>query len=355
MGQFKPMVKMETTEPSVILKMKKGGHATLKGMKSGGKSEDGHKSMKKMMDGGVMDALASTPALVGRPALNSIVAAPRRPKMNERRMAMAPRKALRGAAPMGGVPPAMAGNMPMKKGGEADDMAQDKAMIKKAMKQHDSQEHKGGKGTKLALKKGGKSAGYKTGGVVKGQGGFATGGVVDGQGGFKNGGKSSKKAFATGGTVNSGKPVAMQEGRKPVPSPVSISKLAGTYKGGGKVAPNNKSLQRDNDAEFAPTMRSAKADSNLKYGSPKRMAGGGSVSDKESEMANRAFDNHYTTEKADNEADKKMMTDALMFLPRQAKKAFNSLTGQGAVTTTEREVSKTVSPPSEKRKNGGRA
>jgi hypothetical protein len=35
------------------------------------------------------------------------------------------------------------------------DMAQDKAMIKKAFKQHDTQEHKGGKGTKLALKKGG--------------------------------------------------------------------------------------------------------------------------------------------------------------------------------------------------------
>jgi hypothetical protein len=35
------------------------------------------------------------------------------------------------------------------------DMGQDKAMIKKAFKQHDMQEHKGGKGTKLALKKGG--------------------------------------------------------------------------------------------------------------------------------------------------------------------------------------------------------
>ena len=35
------------------------------------------------------------------------------------------------------------------------DMAQDKAMIKKAFKQHDKQEHKGGKGTKLTLKKGG--------------------------------------------------------------------------------------------------------------------------------------------------------------------------------------------------------
>ena len=35
------------------------------------------------------------------------------------------------------------------------DLAQDKAMIKKAIKQHDAQEHKGGKGTKLSLKKGG--------------------------------------------------------------------------------------------------------------------------------------------------------------------------------------------------------
>jgi hypothetical protein len=35
------------------------------------------------------------------------------------------------------------------------DTAQDKAMIKKAFKQHDAQEHKGGKGTTLKLKKGG--------------------------------------------------------------------------------------------------------------------------------------------------------------------------------------------------------
>jgi len=39
------------------------------------------------------------------------------------------------------------------------DMAQDKAIIKKAFKQHDSQEHKGGKGTKLALKRGGPTSG----------------------------------------------------------------------------------------------------------------------------------------------------------------------------------------------------
>ena len=36
-----------------------------------------------------------------------------------------------------------------------DDLKQDKAMIKKAFKEHDAQEHKGGKGTKITLKKGG--------------------------------------------------------------------------------------------------------------------------------------------------------------------------------------------------------
>lgn len=55
--------------------------------------------------------------------------------------------------------PPMAASGMMKKGGKVEgdkaDMAQDKAMIKKAFKQHDSQEHPGGKGTTLKLKKGG--------------------------------------------------------------------------------------------------------------------------------------------------------------------------------------------------------
>lgn len=50
---------------------------------------------------------------------------------------------------------------------DKEDIKQDKAIIKKAFKMHDKQEHKGGKGTKLdALKKGGKvkkmAAGGKT-------------------------------------------------------------------------------------------------------------------------------------------------------------------------------------------------
>jgi len=48
------------------------------------------------------------------------------------------------------------------------DMKQDKAMIKKAFKQHDKQEHKGGKGTTLKLKKGG-AACYAKGGKTDAQ------------------------------------------------------------------------------------------------------------------------------------------------------------------------------------------
>lgn len=46
------------------------------------------------------------------------------------------------------------------------DKAQDKAMISKAFKQHDAQEHKGGKGTNLKLAKGGKAKRYGEGGDV---------------------------------------------------------------------------------------------------------------------------------------------------------------------------------------------
>jgi hypothetical protein len=83
----------------------------------------------------------------------------------------------------------------MKKGGMASDAkedtkmdkAQDKAMIKKAFKQHDAQEHKGGKGTKLALKKGGMACAPKK--MARG-GGIETKGKTKGKMvTMKNGGK----------------------------------------------------------------------------------------------------------------------------------------------------------------------
>ena len=66
----------------------------------------------------------------------------------------------------------------MKKGGMAKsdakedmkmDKTQDKAMIKKAFKQHDAQEHKGGKGTTLKLAKGGSFRSSADGCATKGK------------------------------------------------------------------------------------------------------------------------------------------------------------------------------------------
>jgi hypothetical protein len=416
MGQFKPMVKMMTTEPTVELKLKKGGHVN---MKKGGKAESGHKKMA--MGGGAMDALAGTPALIGRPAVNAPVRAPGKPSMSSRRKAMMAKKPA--TTPSGtAMPPP-----PMKKGGKAcaeggETKATHKAEmskmkgLEKELKSHESKPaskgHKGLKTGGVALgnaggfKKGGKIAKFakggvagngiintekqggkyrdtlmhtaeytgkssgKTGDVKMGNGGgYKTGGVALGNaGGYKAGGKTSKKAYAAGGTVNSGRPVAMPEGRKPVPSPVRINQLAGTYKNGGRATPAEARLLKNNAAENATAMRQAKVQSNMKYGSYKKFAGGGATSDKEMDMSKGAYDAHYAREKAQNEADRKRMEEAMMFLPRQAKKAFESLTGRGAMSdkemgmpssmkgqgsVTEREKSITVTPAGKKR--GGRA
>jgi len=206
------------------------------------------------MDGGYMPMQSTMPAQA-MPARGGLApaASPMAPSMMARRRAMMAK-------------PAMNPTM-MKKGGKADDMGQDKAMIKKAFKQHDMQEHKVGS-TKLKLKHGGK---FATGGVVNGQGGFKDGGIIKSVqgstkmstakpdhspantggvklgngGGYKTGGVakangggykmggSTKKAYATGGTVDTGKPVAMP--KKPASKPVANTMQSGTFAKGGKV------------------------------------------------------------------------------------------------------------------------
>jgi hypothetical protein len=212
MGQFKPMVKMETTEPTVELKLKRGGVVK---MKNGGSTT---KAKKMAMGGGAMEMMAGTPALVGRPAVNAPVQAPGKPSMAARRKAMMAKKPMGMGTPSGPAMPAGNPGLPaMKEGGKAD-MAQDKAMIKKAFKQHDSQEHMGGKGTNLKLKKGGMKK-YASGGSIPSEttsGSYdttlmhqakkdtasGTGGVKLGNGGgYKRGGKALK--MATGGAIPS--------------------------------------------------------------------------------------------------------------------------------------------------------
>lgn len=222
MGQFKPMVKMETTEPSVELKLAKGGAVK---MKKGGMAEGGHKKMA--MGGGAMDMMSGTPALVGRPAVNAPVRSPMKPSMASRRKAMMAKKPMM---------PSAEAMPPMKKGGKAEG-GESKAAHKAEMSAIKGVDKKLTKHSAMAASKGHK--GLKTGGVANGQGGFKTGGVADSNGGgYKHGGKSSKKAYATGGTVDSGKPVAMPQGAKKPSQPVSTNRQAGTFKKGGKVMMN---------------------------------------------------------------------------------------------------------------------
>jgi hypothetical protein len=378
MGQFKPMVKMMTTEPTVELKLAKGGHVN---MKKGGKAESGHKKMA--MGGGAMDMMSGTPALVGRPAVNAPVRAPGKPSMASRRKAMMAKP----AAPM---PPMKKGGK-MAEGGESNKthMAEMSKMkgLEKELKSHESKPaskgHKGLKTGGVALgnaggyKKGGmatggvklgNAGGYKEGGMsmvekggkmvpdfaADGKGKMKTGGVALGNaGGFKAGGKTSKKAYATGGTVNSGKPVAMPQGAKKPSSPVSINQLSGTFKKGGKVTPAEGNLMKAFGRENAPAMKSAKAQSNEVYSKYQKMAGGGSTSDKEMDMSKGAYDAHYANEKAENEAMRNMVLGAPKKLMDSVKGMFSPKTpqGQGAVTKTEKSI--TVSPAGKKR--GGRA
>jgi hypothetical protein len=331
MGQFKPMVKMETTEPSVELKLKKGGCVT---------------SAKKMMNGGVMGALASAPAPGARGGM-APAARPGKPSMMDRRKAMMGRSAM--ARPM------------MAKGGAMD--ALEAHAAKPASKGH------------AGLKTGGvakspKPGNYATGGVVNGQGGFKAGGIIKSEkgstkmstakvnhnsaptgevklgnaGGFKKGG-ATKKHYATGGAVNnSGHAVAMPE--KQASKPVSNDRQSGTFKKGGSVTPAQKKEQSAFKAENATAMKQAKAYSNEKYG--RKMNEGGSTSDKEQKMLDKAYADSIGPSKEDMDMAKQIRS-----IPRKMYEGAKSLfttkeKPAGSVTKTEKSV--TVAPA---RKRGG--
>ena len=327
MGQFKPMVKMETTEPTVELKLKRGGVVK---MKNGGSTT---KAKKMAMGGGAMEMMAGTPALVGRPAVNAPVQAPGKPSMAARRKAMMAKKPMGMGTPSGPAMPAGNPGLPaMKNGGKAsggkmvhDDAAEDRAMIKKAMAgkkyasggsipsettsgsydttlMHQAKKDtaSGTGGVKLGnaggFKKGGKALKMATGGAIPSEtsygnynttkvyqavpdnskgvtggvrlgnaGGFKTGGVSESNGGGYRKGGATKK-FADGGKVqNDGGPEKMPQGRKPASQPVEINMLSGAFKNGGKVAPGNKALQSSFNKMNAPAMREAKAKSVESY------------------------------------------------------------------------------------------
>ena len=347
MGQFKPMVKMMTTEPTVELKLKKGG------------------SVKKAM-GGMMDAPMGSSMGSAMPARGGMmpVARPKRPSMAARRAAMSGMKGM----PSG-----------MKDGGESKathkaEMTKMKG-LEKELKSHESKPaSKGHKGLATGgVLKSTKPANYATGGVVNGQGGYKKGGAIaksgiintEGQGGeyrntkmdtahpnhnsaptgdvklgngggYKKGG-ATKKHFATGGAVNnSGHAVAMPA-KKPS-APVSNDRQSGTFKKGGSVTPAQKKEQSAFKAENATAMKQAKAQSNLKY------QDGGKVTD----LSKGAYDKSIGPSESDMD-----MAKAIRNIPSKlyegAKSLFTSKDKpSGSVTKTEKSV--TVTPA---KKRGG--
>lgn len=226
MGEFKPMVKMETTEPSVELKLKKGGSVAHKPMK--GKA-DSQKTVKKAMGGG-LGAMSPAMAIQSAPMETMPTRAPKRPSLADRRKAM------------------MMAQMGRKKGGPAEGT---KAEEKAESKAEQKKEMKAGHGKN-----------YKTGGVVKGNGG-----------GYKTGGATKK--FADGGSA-----VKMPQGSKKASPPVAINMLSGAYKKGGKV---KKMADGGSYDESFASPREQLAEMRRMKNIEK---GEGSISDGEREMAN---------------------------------------------------------------------
>jgi len=123
---------------------------------------------KTFNEGG--DTMASKMSPKMDPKMMAALMARKRPAMAQKSMPQRPmppvggrmgmdNQMMQAGSPEPGTPGMMKKGGKVKKmamGGMAkNDTAQDKAMIKKAMKQHDAQEHKGGKGTDLKLAKGG--------------------------------------------------------------------------------------------------------------------------------------------------------------------------------------------------------
>jgi hypothetical protein len=259
MPGFKPMVKMMTTEPSVELKLKKGGKVEKK-MQQGGPAMD---SMS------AQDSLPMSAREGMMPARGGMMPAkrPKRPSLMARRRAMRGMPTGAGpAAPVGdaarmaeATAPAMMPEPPMgqpmmKKGGKMSKLNKEIGRVKTKLTKHEdkaaSKAHKGlktggvvmgqggyKKGGEVKMAKGGSSyeefsdrgnviktksnkttemktahrdnSPAKTGGVTMGNaGGYKTGGVVKGQGGYKKGG------MADGGKMpmKDGKPAFLEKG-----------------------------------------------------------------------------------------------------------------------------------------------
>lgn len=394
MGQFKPMVKMMTTEPSVELKLKKGGHVS---MKHGGKS-DGH----RMMNGGVMAGLAEGPApsrmQMGQGTLPG--RAPARPSLAMRRKMARPM-----ARPM------------MKEGGESKaahaaemkKMAGTEAKLKKHASMPASKAHKGLATGGVAMSNAG---GYKDGGIIKvaasekGAKGYdktkmhtaqgedhtpkKTGEVVMGKpGGYKHGGKPKKMmgggmAYAKGGGVEGncstsspgvtntttgevklgnaggykkgGMAMAMKDGKK---VPAFLAKAKGMMGGGmayekGGAAKKHYAtgglVDTGKPVAYPKHQVSKPVANNLQSGTFKK---GGKVYNQggtaKPDVSKPVADPEATAAKAKRDLEDAM--NPVSMVKELGGKLMDKIRGKGSVTETKESV--TVTPPQARRKAGG--
>ena len=345
MGQFKPMVKMYTDEPSVILKLKKGG-----------------KVATKKADGGFVPMSSSMPA--GMPARGGMapVASPMRPSLAMRRRAMNPNLMKKGGAT-----------------GAAIDKAETKTTIESGAKKFDKTKmdtaHKDRAHGTGEVKEG-KPGGYKMGGTIEGnEGKFANTKVVDGDkadkahgtggvrmsnaGGFKKGGKAMKKA--SGGTIEGGnwdkRPAnSAKPGVKNTKTGEVKEANAGGYKKGGaakkayatggQVVDDGKAVKMPRHFVSQPVANSLQSGTFKRGGKVGKYAEGDRVED----LSKGAYDKSIGPSKEEMD-----MAKAIRSVPSKlyqaGKRMFGSLTGAekapGAVTETKESV--TVAP----RKRGG--
>jgi hypothetical protein len=361
MGQFKPMVKMMTDEPSVILKLKKGGMVA-------------HKAMGGYMPMASTQGAAMPAAMPARGGMAPSVA-PMKPSMAMRRRAMNPTM--------------------MKKGGKANEMhedaAQDRAMIKKAMAgkkfasggeidKFDTKttiEGNAGKYANTKMDKAKKDRAHGTGNVKMGNaGGYAMGGTIEGnEKAYKNTKMVTSKrdtahgtggvrmgnggGYASGGNVNwENRPADTAKPGKVNTTTGGVKNgNGGGYKMGGaakKHYATGGNVVDDGRAEKMPRHFVSKPVANsLQSGTFKK---GGNV--KRYEDGDRVIASETARMNAEKEAERKEnegMRDMILGAPRRALESVKGMFGStpkpaGSITKTEKSV--TVAPG---RKRGGSA
>ena len=400
MGQFKPMVKMMTTEPSVILKLKKGGNVHSK-MATGGMA--GHKAMH-------CEPADFEAAEHGK--------APKKPSMADRRKAMNPNQYAKGgkvahkqmggmmpgaampaapAAPMAGgmaggmrspmsaMSPTALAAMPasarmsraakvrraltgMKKGGST---SADCAKLEKELKHHESMSaskahgmasggimkkasggiimSKTGKTKMVTAKKGmtngttgevkdGVPGGYKSGGGVKmgNAGGFAKGGNVDWENRPANTAKPGVTNTTTGEVKEANAGGFKQGGA-----------AKKHYATGGNVIDDGKAVKMPRHPVSRPVANSLQSGTFKKGGNVKKFADGDAVIDSET----RRMQTEKDVVKKENQA----MRESILGVPKRMYEGVKGLFASkpelpaGSVTKTEKSV--TVAP----KRRGGRA